>query len=102
MDVGTAWSHTRPSVAQCGTQTCSYATQPGDGGGQQLLEFSPVICPRHIQADAVTLEETFALRDRRLIKVNLNWFGKQVSQQCADVHPYYYTEIEFNSLMTQK
>jgi len=64
---------------------------------------SPVICPCHIQADAVTLEKTFALCDTRLIEVDLNWFGKQVSEQYVDIHPYYYTQTEFNSsLMTQK
>lgn len=99
VDVGTAWSHTRPSVAQPGIQTCSCAAQLGDGGGQQLLESAPVT----FRQMPVTLEKTFALRDTRLVKVNLNWFGKQVSEQCADIHPYYYTQIEFNSFsMTQK
>lgn len=93
----TAPSHTRSSVSQPGTQTCSCATQLGDGGGQHLHEFS---C--HIQADIITLEKTFVLRDKSLVKVNLNWFEKQTSEQSADIHPYYYTQIEFKSfLMTQ-
>lgn len=83
MDVGTAWSHTRFSVDNL---AYSCTTQLGDRGDEQLLEFSPGICPCHIQAEAVTLEKTFALRDTRLVEVNLNWLGKQVSKQCADIY----------------
>jgi len=43
--------------------------------------------------------EAFLRCDTRLMQVNLNWFGMQISVKCAGIQTYYCTQIGFNSFL---